>query len=214
MITVKTFVCNMLQENCYVVSDETGCAAIIDCGAFHPEERQAIVNYIKDNDLHPLYLLATHGHLDHNFGNNTVFEQFGLRPCVSAKDGHLMETLKRQAHKFYNMEIPYDFPQVQRHLENYETLKLGNHEIQVIETPGHSKGSVCYYIASEHLLFSGDTLFRHSIGRTDFAEGSMFMIINSLRQLAQLPDNVKVLPGHGGETTIGEELAHNPYMGR
>lgn len=204
----------MLQENCYLVYDETREAVIIDCGAYFPEERQVIVAYIKENELHPVHLLATHGHLDHNFGNDTIYDNFGLQPQVCAEDKHLMASLKTQARVFYNMELSYELPDVSHYLESDEIIKFGNHEIKVIQTPGHSKGSAVFYIASENMLFSGDTLFYRSIGRTDFAEGSMFMIINSLRQLAQLPDCTQVFPGHGPQTSIGEELAHNPYMGR
>lgn len=214
MLTIKTFACNMLQENCYIASDETGEAVIIDCGAFYPEERQAIVDYITTNNLTPKHLLATHGHLDHNFGNNTICDVFHLQPEVSHRDKNLIDTLKNQGRHFYNMELDYDFPPVGHYLEDNEIITFGNHGISVIETPGHSKGSVVFYIPTENVLFSGDTLFYRSIGRTDFAEGSMFMIINSLHRLAQLPDNTRVLPGHGIETTIGDELAHNPYMGR
>lgn len=86
--------------------------------------------------------------------------------------------------------------------------------MRVIETPGHSPGSVTFYCADENIAFTGDTLFRNSIGRTDFSGGNMMQIIQSLRVLAQLPDETVILPGHGEKTTIGEELAHNPYMER
>ena len=197
----------MLQENCYVVSDETKECVIIDCGAFYPEERTAVVNYIKDNQLKPVHLLCTHGHLDHNFGNNTIYEAFGLKPEVSASDESLMKHFKEQAATFYQMELDYDFPPIGHFFDDEEIIHFGSHEFEIILTPGHTKGSVTFYC-------TGDTLFRGSIGRTDFKGGSMFQIINSLRFLAQLPDDVKVLPGHGETTSIGEELAHNPYMDR
>ena len=83
---ITRFACNMLQENCYVVSDDTKECVIIDCGAFYQEERKAIVDYIRSNGLKPVHLLATHGHIDHNFGNNTIYEEFGLKPEVDAHD--------------------------------------------------------------------------------------------------------------------------------
>ena len=89
----------MLQENCYVVSDETKECVIIDCGAFYPEERTAITQYIKENQLKPVHLLVTHGHLDHNFGNNTIYQEFGLKPEVSAADENLMKGLAKQAER-------------------------------------------------------------------------------------------------------------------
>lgn len=211
---IKRFVCNMIQENCYVVSDETGECVIIDCGAWYEQERNAIVSYIDGNGLKPVHLLATHGHLDHNFGNNTIFEHYGLKPEVHADDANLMEDLKGQAEQMFDLTIDYDFPPVGRFLENGETVSFGNHALKVIATPGHTPGGVCFYCAEEHTLFAGDTLFRQSIGRTDFPGGSMFMMINSLRELVQLPDETVVCPGHGRDTTIGWELSHNPYIDR
>ena len=213
-MNIERFQCNMLQENCYVVSDETKECVIIDCGAFYPEERNAIVNYIKENQLKPVHLLVTHGHLDHNFGNNTLYDEFGLKPEVSASDENLMKHLKKQAETFYQMNLDYDFPPIGHFFEDDEIIHFGNHQFEIILTPGHSRGSVTFYCKEEKVAFTGDTLFQGSIGRTDFQGGSMFQIINSLRFLAQLPDEVKVLPGHGNFTTIGEELAHNPYMDR
>lgn len=214
MMHIENFQCNMLQENCYVVSDDTKECAIIDCGAFYPEERSAITNYIRKNGLKPAHLLVTHGHLDHNFGNDTIYQEFGLKPEVSAGDEKLMQGLNRQAESFYGMKLDTKFPPIGHFFEEDETIHVGNLQFTIVETPGHSNGSVCFYCESEHVLFSGDTLFRTSIGRTDFPGGSMFRIINSLRHLGQLPDNTIVLPGHGESTTIGDELAHNPYMDR
>ena len=214
MLHIERFQVNMLQENCYVVSDETQECVIIDCGAFYPEERKAIVDYINKNQLKPLHLLVTHGHLDHNFGDNTIYENFGLKPEVSAADESLMKHLKQQADTFYQLKLDYDFPPIGHFFEDDEIIKFGSHEFEIIKTPGHSRGSVTFFCKQEKVAFTGDTLFQSSIGRTDFQGGSMFQIINSLRLLAQLPDDTKVLPGHGAYTTIGEELAHNPYMDR
>lgn len=214
MIEVKKFVVNMLQENCYVVSDETKECVIIDCGAFYPEERQAIVDYIKDNELKPKHLLATHGHMDHNFGNDTIYNEFKLQLEISSRDENLVNSLAAQAKKFYDMTLEIEYPPIGHFFEENEMVEFGTHKLKVLETPGHSKGCVCFWEESEGLLFSGDTLFRNSIGRTDLGGGSMMQIIQSLRFLAQLPDQTVVLPGHGPQTTIGEELAHNPYMDR
>lgn len=214
MIEVKRFVVNMLQENCYVVSDETKECVIIDCGAFYPEERQAIVRYINDNGLKPKHLLATHGHLDHLFGNNTIYDAFKLQVEVSERDENLVNGIVKQARKFYDMDLDIEYPPIGHFLEENEEITFGNHKLKVLETPGHSRGCVCFWEEQEQMLFSGDTLFKGSIGRTDLGGGSMMQIIQSLRFLAQLPDETLVLPGHGGQTTIGDELAHNPYMDR
>ena len=214
MIEIKTFVCNMLQENCYVVSDDTRECVIIDCGAYYEEERRAIVDYIRGLQLTPKHLLATHGHLDHHFGDNTIYDAFGLKPEVHGGDERMMSHLDRQAESLYGMRLDYEMPPVGHILEDGEQVTFGNHTWRVIATPGHSRGCVCFFDESEHVLFSGDTLFRGSIGRTDFQGGSMLQIIQSLRMLAQLPDDTRVYCGHGPATTIGDELRMNPYMDR
>lgn len=214
MLNIKKFTCNMLQENCYVVSDETKECMIVDCGAFYPEERQAIVDYIRTNDLTPMHLVATHGHFDHNFGNDTIYKEFGLKPEIHRKDERLLQTIGDQAMTIVGANIDAEMPAAGRLLSENDTIEFGSHKFVVIETPGHSPGGVFYYCKEENVAFSGDTLFKGSIGRTDFMGGSMFMLIQSLRMISQMPDEVKLLPGHGPETSIGEEVAHNPYIDR
>ena len=204
----------MLQENCYVVSDETKECMIVDCGAFYPEERQAIVDNIRTNNLKPMHLVATHGHFDHNFGNDTIYKEFGLKPEIHRKDERLLQTIGDQAMTIVGANIDAEMPAAGRLLSENDTIEFGSHKFVVIETPGHSPGGVFYYCKEENVAFSGDTLFKGSIGRTDFVGGSMFMLIQSLRMISQMPDEVKLLPGHGPETSIGEEVAHNPYIDR
>ena len=214
MMEIKTFVCNMLEENCYVVSDETKECVIIDCGAFYGEERDAIVRYIDNNQLKPVHLLATHGHLDHNFGNNTILEHYGLKPEVAEGDRNMMNNYNQQAQKFYGMQLNFELPEAGSVITDNQDITFGNHKLKVIPTPGHSKGSVTFYCKEENVAFTGDTLFQQSVGRTDLHGGSMMQIIQSLRILAQLPDETVVKPGHGNDTTIGRELESNPFMER
>lgn len=205
----------MLQENCYVVSDEkTRECVIIDCGAWYDSEREAIVGYIRDNKLTPTHLLATHGHVDHHFGDNTILDAFGLQPEVADNDKYMVNNLAEQAMNIFAMELNGSDPSVKHTFQEGDTIAVGDHSLKVIETPGHSRGSVCFYCEEERLLFTGDTLFRGSIGRTDLEGGNMLQIIQSLRHIAQLPDDTRVLPGHGPESTIGFELKHNLYMER
>lgn len=214
MLTIKRFECNMLQENCYIISDETKECVICDCGAYYPAERAAIVDYIRDNGLTPVHLLCTHGHIDHNFGNNTIFDEFGLKPEVHNEDQYLMDMLAEQAEALVGITLDYAMPPVGKYFGDGDEITFGSHRLKVIETPGHSKGSVFFYCPEESMALSGDTLFRNSIGRTDFLGGSMFQIIQSLRMICQLPDNTVVYPGHGPQTTIGTELSSNPYLDR
>lgn len=204
----------MLQENCYVVSDETRECVIIDCGAFYPEEKKEILEYIRDNNLTPKHLLATHGHLDHNFGNQFILDEFGLKVEIHRDDEDFITHSEEQAEKFFGLMSFGKLPEVGRLLTGNDTIHFGNHRFSIIETPGHSRGGVFYYCKEENVCFSGDSLFRGSIGRTDLNGGSMFMLIQSLRSISQLPDDTIVLPGHGPQTTIGTEVATNPFLER
>lgn len=211
---IQRFQCNMLRENCYVVSDESHECVIIDCGAYYEEERQAINDYIARQQLKPHRLLSTHGHIDHNWGNAMLYRAYGLHPEIHANDGQLLNNIVLQAKEMFQIDVQEKFPPIGRFFEENERIVFGTHTLQVIETPGHTQGGVCFYCEAEQVLFSGDTLFKGSIGRTDLDGGSMFQMIQSLRLLAQLPDTVKVFPGHGEATTMGLEVAGNPYMDR
>lgn len=214
MIKVQVFTCNMLQENCFIISDETKECAIIDCGAFYQEERDMIFDYIKKNQLKPKHLLATHGHLDHNFGNSYMQKEFGLNPKVHHKDKFLMESIKQQAQLLLGLDLTEEQPKDIDYLTKDDIIEFGNQRFTIIETPGHTPGSVFFYNEKEHVAFSGDTIFRRSIGRTDLEGGSMFQMIQTLRFVSQLPDKTILYPGHGESTTIGDELNSNPYIDR
>ena len=214
MLNIVRFVCNPIQENTYVMSDETNECVIVDCGAFFPEERKAIVDYIRSNHLVPKHLIATHGHIDHNVRNNTMFEEFGLQPEVHADEAQLMDTLPEQAESFCNITLDYEMPAVGRFLSANDKICFGSHTFTILETPGHTPGSVFYYCKEENVAFSGDTLFHNSVGRTDIPGGSMFLLIQSLRAISQLPDETQILPGHGDYTTMGKEQTSNPYLDR
>ena len=213
MITVKRFTCNMLAENCYVVSDESHEAVIIDCGVMYQEEGTAITQYIRDNGLHPVHLLCTHGHFDHCMGNGLIYREFGLKPEAHTGDQFLMETMQQQTTDILGVALPMEVPPVGRYFTDKDTITFGSHTLRILHTPGHTPGGVTYYCKEEGIAFSGDTLFRMSIGRTDFDGGSYEQIVHSLREvLAVLPPDTKVYPGHGPETTIADEIRYNPYM--
>lgn len=213
MLNIKRFVCNMFQENCYVASDDTKECIIVDCGALYDEEKKAITDYIKGNGLTPKHLLCTHGHVDHNFGNKFVYEEFGLRPEVSRADEQLMGNLAGQAKAFTGMECKDDFPQPGCLLTKESVVKFGNHTISVIPTPGHTPGSVFLYCKEEAMAFSGDTLFLMSVGRTDLGMGDFDALMKSLGDIAcVLPPDTIILPGHGPKTDISHEVSYNPYL--
>lgn len=214
MIEIKTFQCNMLPVNCYIVSDETKECMVVDCGALYEEEQQAIDKYITDNGLKPVLSVLTHGHIDHTFGCKYLFDKYGLKPVLGRSDEKLYYAANEQAQGFFQMNLDYEMPAIERLVKDGDEVKFGNTSFKVIETPGHTQGCVFYYSEKENVAFSGDTLFRGSIGRVDLPGGSMFQITMSLRQITQLPDETQVFPGHGEETTIGYELATNMYLDR
>ena len=213
MITVKRFTCNMLAENCYVMSDDTNEAVIIDCGVMYEDEGTAIIQYIRDNNLNPLHLLCTHGHFDHCMGNGVIYKEFHLKPEVHLKDQYLMENMAQQTTDILGVALPMEVPPVGKYLSDSDVITFGNHTLRILHTPGHTLGGVTYYCKEEGIAFSGDTLFRMSIGRTDFEGGSYEQIVHSLQDvLAKLPADTKVYPGHGPETTVADEIRYNPYM--
>ena len=213
MFHIKKLVCNPLEENCYVVSDETKECVIIDCGAYYPEEFDALEAYLRDQQLKPVHLLATHGQLDHNFGNVRLFHAYGLKVEICGEDQQLVEQLPEQAKNLFGMTISEECPQVGRLLKDGDEITFGSHTLCVLHTPGHSHGSCLYYCAEEKTVFTGDTLFRMSIGRTDFAEGSWAEMEQSLKNVvAKLPKETTVLAGHGPQSTIADELQYNPYL--
>lgn len=213
MLTIKTFPFNLLQENTYVVSDETRDCVIIDCGAYYDDERKAITDYISSQGLKPCRLLATHGHWDHNLGIDTIYQTYGLQVEAAKEDEFIITDIPRNFQSIIGAPLRREYPPVGRFFAPNEVIRFGNHSLQVLKTPGHSPGSVVFYCAEEHTAFTGDTLFRMSVGRTDFEGGSYEDLMNSLANvLAKLPDETTILPGHGPQSTIGYEKKYNPYM--
>ena len=196
-----------------MVSDESRECVIIDCGAYYDEEFEAIRQYISNNQFKPVHLLATHGHLDHNFGNAYIWRTYGLKAEICAEDEELLAKLPLHARELFGMEITDEQPPIGRLLQDGDTIAFGTHQLTVMRTPGHSHGSVLFYCEAEKTVFTGDTLFRMSIGRTDFPEGSWKEMEQSLHNVvARLPQETTVLPGHGPKTSIADEMKYNPYL--
>ncbi len=213
MIKIKPFAFNLLQENTYVVSDDSLDCIIIDCGAYYDDERKAITEYISSQGLKPRRLLATHGHWDHNLGIDTIYQTYGLQVEAALEDEFIITDIPRNFQSIIGAPLRREYPAVGRFFDEDEIIRFGSHELQVLKTPGHSPGSVVFYCKQEHIAFTGDTLFRMSVGRTDFEGGSHEALMNSLHNvLANLPPETVILPGHGPKSTIGEEMKYNPYM--
>lgn len=212
MLNIQHFTCNMLQENCYVVYDETCECVIIDCGAFYPEEHKAIVQFIRDHQLIPVHLLATHGHFDHNMGNGRLYEELGLKVELRAEDQTLIENLAQQASSMVGLTLQGTTAPVGHYFVDEESVQFGSHTFTILHTPGHTPGSCVFYCEAEHVVFTGDTLFKMSAGRTDFPGGSDQQMAESMKLLRKLPADVVVYCGHGPQTTMSSELRSNPYL--
>ena len=213
MLNIKTFMCNLLQENTYVVSDDTKECVIIDCGAYYEEERTAITQYIDNEGLKPVHLLCTHGHFDHNFGIDTIYHAYGLKAEIAEEDGFLINDIPGQFLRMIGVPLKREYPPVGRYFEPNEVIRFGHHELKILKTPGHTPGGVVFYCEAEGIAVSGDTLFRMSEGRTDFEGGSYKELAESLKNvIAKMPAETTVYSGHGPKTTISDELKYNPYL--
>ncbi|MDE6572903.1 MAG: MBL fold metallo-hydrolase, partial [Duncaniella sp.] len=193
-------------------SDVYKILAIIDPGMIDINEEQALYDFISRNSLRPVHLINTHMHLDHIFGNLKVKEKYGLDIKAHPDDDFLGKSLSESVRRF-NLRIPVSDHGVDIALKDGETLYLGKEPVKAISVPGHSPGSIALYCPESGLVITGDALFRGSIGRTDLPGGNHATLIRSVTdRLLTLPDSTTVLPGHGPETTVGEEKRSNPYL--
>lgn len=212
-MTVKTFPVNPLSTNCYVVSDDTREAIVIDCGAFCNEEKAAISDYIDLNELTPVAHLLTHAHFDHLWGASFLYERYGLAARCPEADLPFFNDTEGQMRGILGHAMKCPTGPAGEVITPDSIIRFGTHQFTVIPTPGHTPGGVCFYCEEEHVLFSGDSLFQMSIGRTDFPGGNHWELISALRHLLRtLPDDVVVYPGHGPKTTIASERSNNPYL--
>ena len=199
MINLKTVPAGVYEANCYIlVDEETKDCAIIDAGG-DAGKISAAVESMQGN---PKYLLLTHGHFDHVGGVKEICSKYDIPFYISKTDEEYMEK---------DNSVFGTLPKASGYLKEGDVVKLGSREIKVIETPGHTKGGLCFLIDGK--LFTGDTLFQGSIGRTDFIGGDMKEIISSIKnKLLPLGDDVEVYPGHGPSSSIKFEKMRNPYL--
>lgn len=197
----KTVQVGPYEVNCSILNIG-GEAWIVDPGS----EAERIVALCRKANLAPKAILVTHAHFDHIGGLPALSASFPDLPIYIGKTD--MDVID---HPMNNMPPEYPGIEKPKNLVDAKSLESAG-GLKVIDTPGHTPGGVCYHFTESGVLFSGDTLFASSVGRTDFPGGDMVLLMKSLRLLAELPDETVVVPGHGPETTIGREKAENPYL--
>lgn len=211
MIKVKKFVVNPLQENSYVISDETGQCIFVDPGFYFDVEKEELKNFISENRLTPVMIANTHCHFDHIMGVEFLREEYSIPFYAHEEDAFWVEKSIEQAEMF-GFEMEPVNPIDSFYAEN-KPLKFGDAEFKIIHVPGHSPGHVVFYAATNKELIAGDVLFHGSIGRTDLPGGDYNTLISGIKnKLFNLPDETKVYCGHGPETTLGFEKSSNPFL--
>ena len=195
-----------LEANCYVIEcEETKKAAVIDPGG-DPSE---VITYLKEKGLTLEYIIDTHIHMDHIAGNDSLRDATGAKLLM-----HPLEAEMLNGPRPYfppAMGFPAKFKEPDRLVEDGDVFEVGNIKFKVLHTPGHTRGGIC--LVTNGAVFTGDTLFNTSIGRSDFAGGNYEDLIDSIKtKLLTLPDDTLVLPGHMGQSTIGYERKHNPFL--
>ena len=204
---IEKFVTGIISTNCYLVSNEkTRQAVIVDPAAIP----KALVKAVEEEDVKIEAALLTHGHFDHMMGLDALVKVWDVPVYVEEEDQEIMTDPRLNLSSTYT--AGYTFSRA-KSVKDGQILRLAGYDFQVLHTPWHTRGGCCYYVASEQVLFSGDTLFQMSVGRTDFPNSSTLDLIRSIREkLLPLPDETVVYPGHMGETTIGQERDYNPYL--
>ena len=211
MPQIKRFIFNLFQVNTYILYDESGECVIIDAGCYGVSEEEEIAGFVEKSGLKPVRLLNTHSHIDHITGNMFISRKYGLKLEAHPDGGHFVRHAPEDAAVFGFDDIEPLMPEVA--LTEGGLIRFGNSELEIIETPGHAAGSVCFINHQGKFVITGDVLFRQSIGRTDLFSGDFDTLVDSIRnKLFTLPKDYTVYPGHGPETSIGIEMYSNPFL--
>jgi len=215
-VEVKCLPIGLIETNCYVLWQATSRKAmIVDCGG----DADQVVELVRQNDLTPELLVNTHGHADHIAGNEDLKKAFpDIELCIHEDDAVMLRRPLKNLSLLFGLRLKS--PPPDRTLKDGDVLELAGIRMEVMHTPGHSPGGICLYLPrceelDAPILFSGDTLFMGSVGRTDFPGSSMKALQNSIdAKLKGLPPETKVYPGHGPATVLEQEFAHNPFIQR
>lgn len=212
MIQIHSFTFNPFQENTYILSDETNDCVIIDPGCYTEEEKKELADFITDSALKPVKLLLTHAHIDHVLGNNFICGKYDLKIEMNAIEKELLKSAELYGGMWGINVEPSPAPEV--FLEEGDVVKFGNSSLEIIFTPGHSPGSICFINRQQKFAIAGDVLFHGSIGRSDLPGGDYETLIKSIHEkVFSLSDDFKIYPGHGPATSIAHEKKFNPFVG-
>lgn len=211
MITVEKFIVNPLQENTYLVYDETKECIIIDAGFHYNDEKDEIIAVIGENGFNPSKLVNTHCHFDHLMGAEFIRKTFNIPFFVHPEDAFWIDRAVHQGEFFGFKMDPVSPPD--QFITEEGIIEFGKSELHVIHLPGHSPGHVVFYAPDDKFVIAGDVLFYGSIGRTDLPGGDYHTLISAIKdKIFCLPDDVKVYCGHGPDTAVGFEKRHNPFL--
>jgi len=211
MINVKKFTFNPLQENTYILYDETSDCVIIDAGCYFNYEQEELTRFIREMKLCPVKLVNTHCHFDHILGITFCRLTYRIPFLAHKDDEFLIERAVVQGDVFGVPMEPVDLPD--EWIGEGERLSFGNSSMEILHVPGHAPGSLVFYDPIQEFILAGDVLFRGSIGRTDLPKGNLEQLISHIKdKLLILPDETIVYCGHGPETTIGAEKRTNPFL--
>ena len=204
---------NMFPVNSYILwDDKTGESAIIDAGCYYPKEQETLLQFIQENKLQVKYLLATHLHLDHNFGNPFTARTFHVPLEAAREDEFLLANMPEQANMF-GISLPESPIPIGKYIKEGDTFMLGNESLNALHVPGHSPGSMVFYAPDSGFVISGDTLFMSSIGRADLPGGNYEQLVKAITDhIMTLPSDTVVYPGHGPETNVYREKKYNPFL--
>ena len=209
---IVKFVFNPIQENTYIVWDETKECIIIDAGNMSARENRVLADFIEEQGLKPVLAVNTHCHFDHILGVEFLKMTYGVKFAASSADLELLKS-GRASGAMFSMELGALPESIDIDLATTEEVKFGNTTLRVIATPGHSKGCVSLLHEESKSLFTGDTLFQESIGRTDLPGGDYPTIMQSIiKKILPLGDEVVIYPGHGDKSNIGHESMYNPFV--
>ncbi len=216
MINIEHFTFNAFQTRCSIVWDKDGNCALVDPGAYGPAEHGTITSFISSEGLKPVCIMLTHCHFDHIYGVAGLAREYGIPVYMHKDETFTLEKTNSYVCQAFGLPMPEPFTTddiTVEHVRESDCIEVGSLRFEVLETPGHTAGGVCYLEREEKILFCGDTVFAGAIGRTDHPGGDYDLLMKSIfGKLMCLEGEVAVIPGHGPETDIATERMTNPFL--